>query len=152
MDQQERLILEALDILLRSDAVRASINPIVERVRRNLAKDRGSVMAWEPIPLSIYGGRLPAFIRSSWVFILRARATTGAERHPNSHQRMMSFHATGDMQVGGEGHWRSNILISDRAAALDQRWVTIPPNVWHQAVISKTPFAFLLLANRRGQQ
>jgi hypothetical protein len=136
MDQQERLILEALDILLRSDAVRASINPIVERVRRNLAKDRGSVMAWEPIPLSIYGGRLPAFIRSSWVFILRARATTGAERHPNSHQRMMSFHAIGDMQVGGEGHWRSNILISDRAAALDQRWVTIPPNVWHQAVVT----------------
>ena len=65
--------------LLQSDAVRAGIDPIVERVQRKLAQDRAAAMAWEPIPLSIYGESLPAFIRSSWVFILRAWATTGAE-------------------------------------------------------------------------
>ena len=56
-------------------------------------------MAWEPIPLTIYGGAVPDAIKSSWVFVLRASANTGAERHPNSHQRMMSFQGSGDMQV-----------------------------------------------------
>jgi hypothetical protein len=133
MSPQERSILESLDALLRSDTARAGIDPIVERVAQKLAQDQ--TMAWEPVPLSIYGGALPAFIRSSWVFILRAGATTGAERHPNSHQRMMSFRGTGDLQTGGEGHWQSNLLVSDPEAALGQRWVTIPPNVWHQAVV-----------------
>jgi hypothetical protein len=93
-------------------------------------------MAWEPIPLSIYGESLPAFIRSSWVFVLRAWATTGAERHPNSHQRMMSFRGIGDLQTEDDGHWQSNLLISNREVALAQRWVTIPPNVWHQAIVA----------------
>src|SRR6185437_992953 len=97
---------------------------IVERVLRKLMQDRAAVMAWEPFPLSPYGGSLPACIRSGWVFILRAGATTGAERHPNSRQRMMSFRGTGDMQTGGEERWRSNALTSDRGAELEERWIS----------------------------
>src|SRR5207249_1597152 len=66
---------------------------------------------------------------------LRTGTTTGAERHPNSHQRMMSFRGTGDMQTGGDGRWQTNALISDRGAELEQKWVSIPENVWHQAVV-----------------
>jgi hypothetical protein len=135
MSPQERSILESLDALLQSDTVRAGIDPIVERVERKLARDHAAAMAWEPISLSIYGESLPPFVRSSWVFILRARATTGAERHPNSHQRMMSFRGTGDLQTGGDGRWQSNLLISNRDAPLEERWVSIPTNVWHQAVV-----------------
>jgi hypothetical protein len=136
MSPQEQLLLESLDALLQSDAVRAGIDPIVERVQPKLAQDCAAAMAWEPIPLSIYGESLPAFIRSSWVFVLRARATTGAERHPNSHQRMMSFRGIEDLQTEDDGHWQSNLLINNREAALAQRWVTIPPNVWHQAIVA----------------
>jgi hypothetical protein len=135
MNPQEQLILKSLDAVLQSDAVRAGIDPLADRVKRKLTENHAAAMAWEPIPLSIYGESLPALVRSSWVFILRALATTGAERHPNSHQRMMSFHGTGDLQTGGEGQWQSNLLISDREADLEQRWVSIPPNVWHQAVV-----------------
>jgi hypothetical protein len=135
MSPQERSILESLDAILQADVIRAGINPIVERVRRQLAQDRAAPMAWEPIPLSTYSESLPLFIRSSWVFILRAGATTGAERHPNSHQRLMSFQGTGDLQTGGEGCWQSNLLCSNRQAGLEQRWVSIPTNVWHQAVV-----------------
>jgi len=135
MSRQEQSILESLDALLQSDGVRSGIDPIVNRVARRLAQDRAALMAWEPIPLSIYGDPLPPFVRSSWVFILRAGAATGAERHPNSHQRMMSFRGTGDLQTGGEGDWQSHRLISNRDANLDQRWVSIPTNVWHQAVV-----------------
>jgi hypothetical protein len=54
------------------------------------------VLAWEPIPLDLYKVPLPKAIHSSWVFILRANTVSGAERHPNSHQRMMSYRGTGD--------------------------------------------------------
>jgi hypothetical protein len=135
MDPNERSILESLDALLQLDKVRSAIAPVVERVEQKLARDPSAVMAWEPLPLSIYGESLASFIRSSWVFILRSRTTTGAERHPNSQQRMMSYRNTGDMQTGGPGRWQSNPLGSDPTADLEQRWISIPVNVWHQCVV-----------------
>jgi hypothetical protein len=135
MDSKERSIIESLHALLHLDNVRAAIAPVVERVEQKLARDRSAVMAWEPLPLSIYGKSLPSFIRSSWVFILRAHTATGAERHPNSQQRMMSYRSVGDMQTGGAGRWQSNPLVSDPRAELEQRWISIPINVWHQCVV-----------------
>src|SRR5689334_10536629 len=128
-------MLVGVDQILRSEKVRTLIRPVVERVQAKLSRDTRALMAWEPIPLTIYGGTLPGAIKSSWVFVLRAGANTGAERHPNSHQRMMSFQGSGDMQVqpessntGGqrtatyargsgvprevEDEWQSNILTS----------------------------------------
>src|SRR5688500_18929269 len=113
MSPKEKAILESLDTVFQSNDVRAQISPIVERVANKLAQDPTALMAWEPIPLRIYGGSLPSFIRSSWIFILRAGAATGAERHPNSHQRMISWRGTGDLQTGDEGRWHSNVLVSE---------------------------------------
>jgi hypothetical protein len=135
MDPNERSILESLDALLQLDNVRGAIAPVVERVEQKLRRDPAAVMAWEPLLLSTYGEGLPSFIRSSWVFILRARTATGAERHPNSQQRMMSYRNVGDMQTGGPGRWESNPLVSDPRAELQQRWISIPVNVWHQCVV-----------------
>jgi hypothetical protein len=61
---------------------------------------------------------------------------TGPERHPNSHQRMMSFVGTGDMQTREtfESPWASNVLVGDPEKPLEQRWISIPRNVWHQPV------------------
>src|SRR6266550_1691191 len=158
MGSEERSRLEAIDTILRSEEVRAQIRPVVERVRAKLARDAKALMAWEPIPLTTFGNALPAAIQSSWVFILRAGANTGAERHPNSHQRMMTLDGTGDMQVGSQPpspklwrakesavsgqtsddaiQWLSNILVSDLDVPLDERWISIPPNVWHQPVVA----------------
>src|SRR5437764_178183 len=127
MDPPERLLLESLDNILQSDAARGAIRRIVEQVRRKLAEDRAAPMAWAPIPLHLYGRSLPAPIQSSWVFILRARNATGAERHPNSHQRMVSYEGKGDLQTGGEDQWQSNPLISEPDASLEQRWISVPP-------------------------
>jgi hypothetical protein len=149
MTASERRLLEQLDKILRSEEVRTQLKPIVERVRADLRQKPGAVMAWEPIPLTTYGDALPAEIRSSWVFILRAGVNTGAERHPNSHQRMMSFDAMGDLQVEEQRsevarqksdfavRWQSNFLVSAADAPLVQRWVSIPPNVWHQPVVPR---------------
>jgi hypothetical protein len=151
MTVDDRAILQALDAILKSGEVRAKIQPIAERVRADLAWKDKSVMAWEPIPLAIFGGALPPQIKSSWVFILRAGVNTGAERHPNSHQRMMSWEGSGDLQVEDMQkmsdvrgrtsdvtvRWQSNVLVSDPGAPLERRWISIPENVWHRPVISK---------------
>src|SRR5438132_12862726 len=89
MRPEERSRLDALDAALRSEDVRAQIRPIVERVRAELARKAEALMTWKPIPLSTFRRVLPPEIRSAWVVILRAGADTGAERHPNSHQRQL---------------------------------------------------------------
>lgn len=146
MTKAERKILETLDEIVRSKQVDAQIQPIIERVRAELREKPNAVMTWEPVALDVFGEKLPPSIRSGWIFVLRAGADTGAERHPNSHQRMMTFAGAGDMKIDVRGApndrkseseivWRSNVLISDPTAELEQRWISIPPKVWHRPVI-----------------
>ena len=136
MTLEERSWLEALDKALRSESVRDRIRSVVVRVREQLARRKDAFMSWEAVPLHIFATTIPPEIRSAWVFVLRARADTGAERHPNSHQRMMSFEGSGDLQTGEPENWQSNVLVSDPDAPLERRWISIPTNVWHRPVIN----------------
>ena len=135
MKPGERTRLESIDTILRSEIVREQIRPIIERVHAELARNKESLMTWEPIPLTVFERALPREIRSAWVFVLRAGADTGAERHPNSHQRMMTLEGSGDMRTEDRGQWQSNVLISDHQAPLERRWISIPQNVWHRPVV-----------------
>src|SRR5882757_2987371 len=135
MEPEEGARLEKLDAIVRSDELHTEIGPIVDRVCTALAQNPETLMTWEPIPLDIFGEGLPPEIRSGWIFVLRAGADTGAERHPNSHQRIMSFEGSGDLQTGEPGKWQSNVLVGDPDAPLERRWVSIPTNVWHRPVI-----------------
>jgi len=148
MTEKERSFLEMLDKIVRSQRVRTEIESIVGRVRAELSRKSNALMTWEPVPLDIFSAGLPASLRSAWIFVLRAGADTGAERHPNSHQRMMTFGGTGDMQTDvksvkndvesqSEIEWRSNVLVSDADAPLEERWISIPQNIWHRPVIPK---------------
>jgi hypothetical protein len=150
MTAHERSVLQQLDRIVRSEQIHAQILPMLGRVRAELTRKQDALMAWEPIALTLFGNALPAAIRSGWVFILRAGANTGAERHPNSHQRMMSFEATGNMQTDAESAsgsarapsdivWQSHVLVSDPETPLERRWISIPQNVWHRPVIPKGP-------------
>jgi len=146
MTKEERALLEKLDAMMDSAEVRSHIAPIVERVRVDLARKPEALMSWESIAPDIFGNDLPPVIQSAWVFVLRAGADTGAERHPNSHQRMMTFVGTGDMKVDAKGTaneveaeseiaWHSHVLVSDPGASLERRWISIPKNIWHRPVI-----------------
>jgi len=132
--EDEVRILEALDAVLRQPGVRPVIEAVAARVEQKLASDTDATLAWEPVPVDIYGA-LPAGIRSSWVFVLRANTTSGAERHPNSHQRMVAYRGSGDLQAWAGDAWQTNALVSDPGAPLDARWVSIPVNVWHKPVM-----------------
>ena len=136
MTKDERSRLEALDTALRSDNVRQHVRSVVVRVREQLSRRKDALMSWEPFPLDVLATTLPPEIRSAWVFVLRAGADTGAEKHPNSYQRMMSFEGSGDLQTGEPDKWQSNVLISDPDAPLERRWISIPTNVWHRPVIN----------------
>lgn len=135
MTAEERQILESLDRVVHKPGARAAIEPIVARVEQKLAQEPAALLAWEPVPLDLYGEMLPEIIRSSWVFILRGGTVGAAERHPNSHQRVMSYRASGDLQTRVGGRWRSNHLVSDPGAPLERRWLSIPVNVWHKPVV-----------------
>jgi predicted N-acetyltransferase YhbS len=137
----ECCILKQLDGLVAISAIRRQLLQIADRVTQKLSQEIASTMAWESLPLEIYGDALPPTIRSSWVFVLRSAATTGAERHPNSHQRVMSLRGSGDLQTGGPGRWQSHLLVSDENADLLSRWATISPNIWHQAVVPSQDWA-----------
>ena len=149
METEERARLEKLDTIVRSDELRAKINPIVDRVRAALSQQPEALMTWEPIAVEIFEQTLPPEIRSGWIFVLRAGADTGAERHPNSHQRMLTLRGTGDMKTESKKgelrikkdekliHWQSNVLVSEPVAPLERRWISIPPNVWHRPVVGR---------------
>ena len=134
MTKEERSRLETLDAALRSESVREHIRSVVIRVRDQLSRRKDALMSWEPFRLTF--SQRDYRLRFSPHGILRAGADTGAERHPNSHQRMMSFEGSGDLQTGQPGKWQSNILVSDPDASLERRWISIPANVWHRRVIA----------------
>ena len=131
----ERRALEKLDAAVYAETAAAALRPIAERVLATLARGRSEIEAWEAVPLGVYGPGLPADVGSSWVFVLKRGVTTGAERHPNSRQRMVSWAGGGDFQVHDGERWRSHVLSSDPRAPLDRRWVSIPPDTWHQGVV-----------------
>jgi hypothetical protein len=133
--REERELLEQLDGLLLQRPARTTIDAIIDRVERQLAAETVAPLAWEPVPLAAFGADVPDVIRSSWVFIVRAVSITGAERHPNSHQRVMSYRGLGDLQVMHGDQWWSHPLVSDPNAVLERRWLSIPPHTWHQAAV-----------------
>src|SRR5438552_18543262 len=122
MDRREKELLLAIDTVVRKNYVWEMLDSIVAGVEQKLAGEDNALMAWEPVPLYLYGEKFPDTILSSWIFILRAGATTGAERHPNSCQRMISYRGNGDIQVWSRDRWRSNLLVSDLEADLESRW------------------------------
>jgi len=135
MDSEEKKIIEMLDTALMDQSIEKDIDAIVKSVEKTLENDPKALMAWEPIPLNLYHKKLPDDIKSSWVFILRKNTTTGAERHPNSIQRMMSYQGSGDFQSKPDLKWNSNFLASDFDGDIDKRWISIPLNVWHQGIV-----------------
>jgi hypothetical protein len=123
-------LIHRLDALIQARAVAARLGKIVRRVGRQLAATDGP-MAWEVVPLTMFVG-LPESVRSCWIFVIRAGASTGAERHPNSHQRSCSWLGGGTFEVYDGAAWRSHALSSQRRDELGQRWVSIPASRWHR--------------------
>lgn len=143
MDAGSDPVIAALDAAARLATATEVIAEVLGRVTAQLAATDGP-MSWEPVPLSVFGGTLPDAIRSCWVFVLRPGAETGAERHPNSHQRSLSLTGTGTFEVREQGEWVRHPLTSgDPAAGGGRRWVSIPPDTWHRLYVGGEPWGML---------
>ncbi|OLC04677.1 MAG: hypothetical protein AUH45_02235 [Gemmatimonadetes bacterium 13_1_40CM_69_22] len=136
MNVASDLVIPALDALVRTTSAAVQVREALQRVLQQLASSTER-MAWEIIPLSALRCSLPASIRSCWVFGIRAGAETGAERHPNSHQRSLSLTGSGIFEVREAQGWTPCGLVSEPSAAPEQRWVTIPPATWHRLFVDK---------------
>jgi len=129
-------VIPALDAVVRTPSAAGQVREALQRALQQLALSREQ-MAWEIIPLSALGCSLPESIRSCWVFGIRAGAETGAERHPNSHQRSLSLSGSGIFEVREAPGWTACGLVSEPSAASEQRWVTIPPATWHRLFVGQ---------------
>jgi hypothetical protein len=130
----EEQLLRALNATVHQPEASRVIANVAQEVSELLVRDFSMRLTWRPIPLEVYG-RLPVGIASSWVFVLRRNCSSGAERHPNSIQRVMSLNGAADLQTWNGRMWVSNVLTSEPSAPLHQRWLSIPANVWHRPVM-----------------
>ena len=138
----ERDILESLDRAIRAPRAAAFLSDLTAEVATVLKRDSAARLSWRTVPLDIYDS-LAAGIASSWVFVLRAGCSSGAERHPNSIQRVMSYQGSADMRTWDGERWVSNLLRSEAGQALENRWLSIPANVWHRPVMGDVDWAVI---------
>jgi hypothetical protein len=136
MTQDEANILKALDQSIRREEVTNSLQPFLLEARKKFMLAPEVFFTWAVVPLSIFGD-LPQEIQSSWIFVIRAGLPVEPHRHPNSHQRTMSLSGDGDLQIQDSGEWHAHPISSNLKAPLERRWVSVPPNVWHQAVVKE---------------
>ena len=132
----------ALEAATGSGAVSTYVAAALERLERKLGAT-AAPMAWESVPLAVFDRPLPDAIKSCWVFVLRAGAETGAERHPNSHQRSLSLTGRGEFQLREGGRWESYPLVSDPSAPLERRGVSIPQSTWHRLFVGGANWGML---------
>ena len=131
----EAEILRQLDRAVHTSRAAAILASLASEIEAALDDAAATKIAWQSVPLSAYDA-LPEDIASSWVFVLRADCTTGAERHPNSIQRVMSYRGRADMQTWNGKGWESHKMASGADKPFDTRWLSIPRNVWHKPVMS----------------
>ena len=118
---------------LKSSRVSQAIAPVLARVVGALSARPDQPQAWEPLAMKEL--QLPAGIQSCWIFVLRANAVFGAERHPNSHQRTIALSGTALFEVLIDGSWFPRPISAKAEDA-----VSIPPSVWHRIKVGPQNF------------
>jgi hypothetical protein len=135
-------VLSALNEAVRRQSTAATITSTLRRVVDQLDTS-AKLMAWQVVPLDTFAGILPESIRSCWIFVIRSGAETGAERHPNSHQRSFSLVGSGIFELRAGTTWQPHALRSTERASVEQRWVSIPPLTWHRLFAGSEPWGML---------
>ena len=134
MDQREKAFLRKLEGVLESMPVQIAIDAAISEAKGQLGADRQSQAASVQVPLSECGPSLPSDIKSCRVVVLRAGREFQTERHPNSHQRVLSLEGTGKIRVFEKPTPRDVSLRSDMYGPLELRWASLSENIWHQPV------------------
>jgi hypothetical protein len=135
-------LLPTLNDIVRRDVTAPTVTETLGQLVQRL-ETSSRLMVWEVVPLSVFAGGLPESIRSCWIFVIRAGAATGAERHPNSHQRSFSLIGGGTFELRVGTDWHSYALGSTETEDIEQRWVSIPPSTWHRLKVGPDAWGML---------
>lgn len=135
MLEPARKIAQHLDDLVRLPSVRSAIQIATDEVEAELLRDASLKGASRPIPISLFGPKVPAGVKSCRLVTLRAHTPFDREMHPNSTQYVLSFAGSGEIRVRqSRGTWKANRLDSKSDSTLEQRWHSVQAGCWHQPV------------------
>jgi len=142
MDAAQDPVIARLSPVIHARGIAARLHDAVQRVEQRLDGSHGP-MAWEIVPLTVFGGALPETVRSCWIFVIRPGAATGAERHPNSYQRSCSLLGGGRFELYDGRVWRPHALTSGTGEDVGQHWVSIPPATWHRLRVGSSTWGMV---------
>jgi len=130
---EERKIIDQLDALVFKKEALQEIESLAKHLFKQLQTKPAAAFMRAELPLALFGKTLPHDIKSSNVYVIRPSVSSGLERHPNSHQRSLALAGEGVFELG-TGSPQSHSIGNRATATAAERWVSIPPNIWHQAV------------------
>jgi hypothetical protein len=130
-----RKIAHHLDNLVRLPSVRSAIQIATDEVEAELLRDSSLKDASRPIPLSLFGSKVPSGVKSCRLFTLRENTAFDREMHPNSNQYVLSLAGSGEIHVRqSRDTWKADRLDSEAESTLEQRWHSVQAGCWHQPV------------------
>jgi len=133
-------VLAELIHVVESNAVATQLKPAIDDVLAALIASPKEPQAWRALPQDFFASRLPAGIKSAWLFALRDGAVFGNERHPNSWQRSIALQGAAEFELLIDGDWKSFAIQPTGSADCA---VSIPPDVWHRIRIGPNVFVSL---------
>lgn len=117
---------------LNVPSARDSLAPVLSRMESALAARPDERQAWEPVDLRALPFEVPAGIRSCWVFVLRAGARFGPERHPNSHQQTVALSGAALFEVLAGETWSQRPVSGTDGEPGVASAISIPLGTWHR--------------------
>jgi len=84
--------------------------------------------------------RLPAHIKSAWIFVLKKDTRSICHSHPNSVQHMMVVEGRGSSDIGGI---RTELRRRDSTTDVEDVWTIIEKNVPHEFFPEQTDMVVL---------
>lgn len=134
MTGDELQLLSTLDSLVFQPDALATIEQLANELTQQLQSKPTAAFARAELAISLFGAALPAEAKSSNVYVIRPGVSSGIERHPNSHQHSMSLRGEGTFALGLAGERCEHRLQGKASGAIARRWVSIPPQTWHEAI------------------
>ena len=145
MDQHEQELLRKIESLLGNQRTQFAIDTAISGSKAQLDADQQRPAGAVQASLTEFGDSLPSVLKSCRVFTLRANTESRIERHPNSHQRVLSLEGTGIIKVFDEAAPWTFSLRSDFDGPLESRWASLRENIWHQPVSGNEDWVVLTI-------
>jgi len=113
---------------------------LLAQVEAVLAARPDQSQAWKALDLGSLGFEIPLDIRSCWIFVLRAGATFGPERHPNSHQRTLALSGQALFELRDDDSWSAWPVSATPDGVRATSVISIPRSVWHRIQVGPENF------------